>query len=270
MSWKDPPADPNKLWLNRSIEIQVLLACNWSCSACDQHSNFHGISYIKKGTMTLAQIQHFIDELKTANGYFGRIRLVGGEPTMHPKFAEIVRLLHESLVPAHVGGLELITNGDNNSHKIEPVRHLLRVRISNERDKQRSHVANLPATPASLGYQGKRCGQPEFCGWSLSYFGYSPCSSGAGIMRLRDLMGDHQRLTLPTVRPTEQTWPGLQSLCDQCYHGLKDEDKVRCGTGQQPGQLELNTPSAETWSHLGQWVQGKPAAWPIYGEKVSA
>lgn len=271
MNWKSPPIDPDKLWLNNSMELQILLACSWDCHACDQFSNFHGISFVKKGTMTLAQIEHFIHEMQAANAYFGRIRILGGEPTGHPKFAEIIKMLDGWLVAyGHVGFLEVITNGDN-PERIEPVRHLIsRVRVSGERDKQKRHTANLRATPASLGYHGRRCNQPEHCGWSLSYYGWAPCSSGAGIMRLRDLMATHQRHALPGERGTEKNWPELQQLCDQCYHGLRDEDKVKCGTGQQPGQHALNAPSPEMWSHLGPWLSGKQPTWQVYGQDEAA
>ena len=269
MGWKDKPADSAKVWLNPSLELQILLACGWSCQSCDAFSQFHGISWIKKGTMSMAQIQFFCSEMENANAYFGRIRILGGEPTGHPRFADVVRLLHERLVQhGHVGHLELITNGDA-PEKIEPVKHLIKkVRVSGEAAKQRSHTANLRATPKSLGYEGKRCGQPEFCGWSLSYHGYAPCSSGAGIMKLRDLMAIHQRTSLPAQNGTEQTWPELQSLCDECYHGLRDEDKVKSGTGMLPGQHKLNVPNADVWENLAPWLHGKNADWPVYGQQV--
>lgn len=269
MNWKLPPSDKSKRWLNPSLELQILLACSWSCQSCDAFSQFHGISWVKKGTMTIAQIQHFIDEMKEQNAFLGRIRILGGEPTMHGKFQDIVRMLHaELVVTGHVGHLEVITNGDN-PEKIEPVKHLIKkVRVSGEAAKQRSHTANLRATPRSLGYEGKRCGQPEFCGWSLSFYGYAPCSSGAGIMRLRDLMELQQRTSLPTEKGTEKTWPELQELCNDCYHGLRDEDKVKSGTGMKPGQHALNVPSTEVWENLAPWLHGKNADWPIYGQEA--
>lgn len=266
MDWKAPPADPNKLWLNRSLELQILLACNWRCASCDSYSQFPSLAFTRRGTMTLDQIKFFIHEMEQANAYFGRIRILGGEPSLHPKLEDIVCLLHNNLVaPGHVGQLELITNGSH-PEKIAPVKHLLRVRVSDENDKQKHHTSSMVRTPASLGYEGKRCRAPEHCGWSLSYYGYAPCSSGAGIMRLRDLIPERGLLSLPIVKGTEANWPRLQELCNLCYHGLRDEDKIKCGTGTRPGQQELSTPSPEVWGHLAPWLQGKPVNWPIYGE----
>lgn len=263
MNWKAPPADPTMKWVNRSMEMQILLACNWNCCACDQHSNYPGISFVRKATMTTHQVESFIDEMCLNRAYIGRIRLVGGEPTMHPKFTEIVHELHKELVGRGlVGRLECVTNGSK-MEKFEEVKGLVKVRVSDEADKQKSHVANLPHTPASLGYEGKMCSAPWHCGFSLNYYGYFPCSSGAGIARLTDQMMPWQRLSLP-VEGIEKTWPDLQQLCNQCYHALRPEDKVRCGT-----QLyQLNQPGPETWPHLAQWLNGKQPDWPIYGQVV--
>ncbi len=266
MGWKDAPTDSTKLWLNRSIEIQVMLACNWQCPSCDQMSQFGSFSFIKRGTMTLAQIEHFCDEMVAANAYFGRARLVGGEPTIHKDFAAIVELLHARLVTAgHIGIIEVVTNGSH-PERIQPVKHLVaRVRVSGNGDKEKHHVANLVHTPESLGYQGKRCGQPEHCGWSLSHYGFAPCSSAAGIMRLRDMMPEHQRTDLPQVRGTEANWPKLQELCNRCYHALKPEDKIHAGL-----DAEKNTPGPELAPLVDEWKAGKQASWPIYGQQVPA
>jgi organic radical activating enzyme len=257
MGWKDPPP-AGKKWLNRSLEIQVMLACNWRCCACDQLSQFPQINFVKRGTMTLAQIERFVAEMKEHNAYFGRIRLVGGEPSLHPKLVEIVQTLRQ-LIPEHCHQIELVTNGSH-PEKLEPVRKLLKVRVSNAADKEKHHVANLAATPESKGYAGKRCNSPEHCGWSLSYYGFAPCSAGAGIMRLWDAM-EHQRLTLPLAGKTNDNWPDIQKLCDKCYHGLRAEDKVRCGMNG----VEKNQPEPQTKVVLDSWLSGKQPEWNTYG-----
>lgn len=280
MNWKAPPADPQKKWLNKSLEIQILLACNWTCTACDQFSQFSSIGWIKKGTMSLKQIEHFIGEMKSTNSYIGRIRLVGGEPSLHPKLKEIIHALHwELVVPGYIAQLEMVTNGSH-PEKIESAKQSenpalpLKVRVSDENDKQRSHTANLPATPLSLGYEGKPCSAPWHCGMSLNMYGYFPCSSGAGIARLMNDMPRWQRLTLPQcVEPckaVQETWPDLADLCGHCYHALKPEHKIKCGTGQQPGQHALNAPSPETWAQLSPWLSGQQPDWKIYGAPAVA
>lgn len=264
MDWKAPPKDSSKKWLNKSLEIQLLLACNWSCTACDQFSQLRTVSFVRKGTMTLDQIAHFIAEMKEQNAYFGRIRLVGGEPTIAPRFAEITKMLHSELVTTgHIGRLEVVTNGSK-PEKIQPVKvYLEKVRVSGEEAKQRDHTANMVHSPASLGYEGKMCTAPWHCGWSLNYWGYFPCSSGAGLSRFYDWT-QWQRLNLPLAK-TLDVWPDLQTLCNHCYHALRPEHKIKCGTGTKPGQAELNKPSPENQVILDRWLSGALPTWPIYG-----
>lgn len=258
MNWKAPPND-GKLWINKSMELQILLLCNWNCHACDQHSNMPGISYVKKSTMTMDQIGVFIEEMKENNAYIGRIRVMGGEPTLHPKFYDMLKLLRTELVKNnHVGQLEVITNGSKSEVINVCKEHIDKVRVSGEAAKQREHVANLAATPNSLGYAGKICSAPWHCGFSLNYYGYFPCSAGAGIARLHDIM-KHQRLTLPLNGIKD--WPELQELCNFCYHGLRQEHKVKCGTDL----YQLNVPSEESWRSLGPWLNGKQPDWRVYG-----
>lgn len=277
MDWKAAPTDTAKLWLNKSLEIQIMLACNWTCHACDQLSQFSRIAWIKKGTMSIEQIEHFVGEMHAHNAYIGRIRLVGGEPSLHPKLSKIIGILNTLILDGHLGQLEIVTNGSH-PEKIKAARaengdSPLKVRVSDEGDKQKHHTANLLYTPHSLGYEGKMCNAPWHCGMSLNYYGYFPCSSGAGLARLFDDMPRWQRLTLPlsTSKPcnaVRDTWPELQQLCNLCYHGLKPEHKQKCGTGQLPGQAELNQPGPAIQPHLQAWLDGKQPDWKVYGAQA--
>ena len=212
--------------------------------------------------MTLPQLEYFVCEMKNRNAYIGRIRLVGGEPSIHPKLTQIVDLLHSEFVPTFVGRLEIVTNGSHPERILPLSSYFEKIRISDERDKQKYHTSNLVHTPASLGYEGRICNAPFHCGFSLNYFGYFPCSAGAGIARMQDWM-KWQRLELPVS--VLQTWPDLQLLCNHCYHALKPEHKIKCGTGTIDGQHALNAPGKDTWQHLAPWLQGKQADWPVYG-----
>ncbi len=272
-NWKSPPFDSSKMWLNRSLELAVQLLCDWRCCGCNSYSQFPTIGFIRKGTMTLSMIEHFIGEMKEKNAYFGRIRILGGEPTLWGPLPQAAKLLYDELVvPGHIGRLELITNGDHMDKAREVKPWIEKVRVSNESDKIKHHVASMVQTPLSLGYppsEIKPCSQPTFCGVQLSAYGYFPCSGGAGVAKLRD-MKKFQRLTLPTCKKPRnmvaETWPDLAELCGHCMHGLKDEHKIKCGTGMQPGQHALNAPSPEVWEHLGPLLAGKQLDWQLYGQ----
>ena len=260
MRWKDPPSDPKKTWVNTSMEIQILLNCNWACGACDQFSQLPSIAWIRKSLMSVEQIQALASEMRSTNSYLGRIRLVGGEPSMHPKLDAIVGILNGLKADDHLGQVEVITNGSNNNILRNLTNKIDKIRVSDENDKQKHHTANLANTPKSLGYAGTMCNAPWHCGISLNYYGYFPCSSGAGLARLMNDVPHWQRLKLPQ-RPILEEWPDLQELCNHCYHGLKKEDKVKCGTDLH----HLNTPNPEMWSHLAPWLLSKsvPSDWQV-------
>ncbi len=222
--------------------------------------------------MTLAMIQNFIREMHDANAYFGRIRILGGEPTMWGPLPQAAKMLYDDLVvPGYIGHLELITNGDNMEKAREVKPWVVKIRVSNEADKQKHHTASMVNTPLSMGYPPadiKPCSQPTFCGIQLSAYGYFPCSAGAGLAKLRNLQ-KFQRLELPTcVKPrnvVRETWPDLSELCGHCMHALKEEHKIKCGTGMKPGQHALSAPSPEVWEHLGPLLAGKQLDWQLYG-----
>jgi len=237
--------------------------------------------------MTVDQVAHFCAEMRSKNAFIGRIRLLGGEASLHPKLGEIIRLLYYELVKnGHSHEIWIVTNGtgpdkiaaartkdlakelDDSTPEIPVI-----VRVSDEAEKQQIHIANMARTPASLGYEGTICCSPFYCGFSLNYYGYFPCSAGAGIARLQDSMLKWQRLALPlsVTKPCNavlDTWPDLRQLCDHCYQGLRESDKIKCGTGQQPEQFALNTPHESVWQHLAPWLAGKQPDWKIYGHQV--
>jgi len=212
--------------------------------------------------MSPTQVQHFATEMRENNAYLGRVRVLGGEPTAHPKLAEISEILCELVKEGHVGALEMVTNASN-MDAVHDVRHFYnKVRRSDENEKQKTHTANLVHTPAILGYRGKVCSAPTFCGISLNYYGYFPCSSGAGLARLMDDMERWQRLSLPKKKPLEE-WSDLEDLCQHCFHALKPEHKIKCGTDK----YELNVPHPKVWNFLGGWLNGKkPEGWKVYGQ----
>ena len=237
---------------------------------CDSFSQFP-LPFTKRGTMTMDQIDHFIKEMQENNAYIGRIRFVGGEPTTNRMFAEIVSRIYKGLVPEFIGCLEVITNGTH-LEVVKPVRQLLsKVRVSGEAAKDKAHTASLVHSPASLGYQGTICGSPWHCGISLNYWGYYPCSGGAGLARFRD-WGEWQRTKLPLSvnwtypeKPTavRDNWPDLQLLCNHCHYALNPADKIKSGTRD----WSKNKPNEENQKLLDAWMAGKLPSWKVYGSE---
>lgn len=74
------------------IQIEITNACRFSCTNCYK---FVG-HYVKSHFMELETVKTAIDSLE---GYQGKIGITGGEPTLHPEFAEICRYLRKTVPP---------------------------------------------------------------------------------------------------------------------------------------------------------------------------
>jgi len=72
------------------IQIEVTNACHLKCANCTRFVGHH----YKPFYMELDMVRKAIDSLE---GYPGMIGLMGGEPTMHPKFHEICEIYQEMI-----------------------------------------------------------------------------------------------------------------------------------------------------------------------------
>lgn len=70
-------------WL---IQIEVTNACNIGCANCTRFVGHHKKPYF----MDLDFVEKAVDSLQDFKGGIG---IMGGEPTLHPQFEEICRLL---------------------------------------------------------------------------------------------------------------------------------------------------------------------------------
>ena len=75
-----------------AVHIDVTNACRFSCTNCYK---FVG-HYVRPYIMELETVKKAIDSLE---GYQGNYVITGGEPTLHPDFAEICRYLRKKVPP---------------------------------------------------------------------------------------------------------------------------------------------------------------------------
>lgn len=76
------------IWREGVLQIHITRACDKACFGCTQGSNLGG----KPVMMTPDEFETAVRSLK---GYFGVYGVFGGNPAMHPKFAEICAILRE-------------------------------------------------------------------------------------------------------------------------------------------------------------------------------
>jgi len=91
------PGDERNTWGHGIIQIMITRACDLACINCTQGSNLAG----KPMIMSLPQFEEAVRSLKD---YYGIVGIFGGNPCMHPKFADICNVLAEH-IPYHRRGL---------------------------------------------------------------------------------------------------------------------------------------------------------------------
>ena len=197
------------------VEIDVTWACNLRCYNCNRSCEQAPTS----DRVTLAQIQQFVDDSAARGVRWRRIRILGGEPTLHPDLAEILGVLRnwrdlhspETLI-------ELVTNGHG-----ARVREVLAslppdvVVVNTQKASQAQPFLPFNVAPQDLrAYQHadfrSGCGVTQYCGLGLTPRGWYPCAVAGGIDRV--LRHDLGRATFPD--PSDDLFPELASFCRVC------------------------------------------------------
>ena len=95
----------------RKIEIDITWQCNLTCFDCNRCLGEAPTA----DRMELSQIESFLSETIKKNYKWDVIRLVGGEPTLHPDFLEIIDrfVKYKRSIPNNEDSpvIELLTNG---------------------------------------------------------------------------------------------------------------------------------------------------------------
>ncbi len=198
-----------------SIEIELTWACNLSCLNCNR-----SVRQAPTGEhMTVAQIDRFLEESRERGNQWRKVRLLGGEPSLHPDFLAIVDRLDAARGDGTVGEIQVSTNGHGERVRAAIARVRDRVTVDNsakESDVQ-PHFGDFNVAPRDLpGFRRSAyrngCWVIEGCGMGLTPYGFYPCAVAGGIDRVLGLgLG---RLTLPFEEDDMEE--DLEALCAWC------------------------------------------------------
>ncbi|MDP8230613.1 MAG: radical SAM protein [Candidatus Gorgyraea atricola] len=201
---------------SKIIAIDITYVCNLKCNNCVRSCKQAPTSQ----RMTVEQIKKFIKESIENNNRWERIRLMGGEPTLHPDLLKIVQLLLEykkKYSPEAV--IEVVTNGHgktvnnilsklpkdieiSNSAKDSPMQeHFLAFNIA-PRDLKHYRFADY-----SVGCRGM-----TVSGMGLTPYGYYPCAVSGGIDRIFGFNIGRKKLPLDDDSMKDQR----EKFCQYC------------------------------------------------------
>ncbi len=201
------------------IEIDITYACNLKCAGCNRSCTQAPTTE----EMSIEQIKSFVDESKTLNKYWKVIALLGGEPTLHSRFEEIVHCIANQYIrefsPETV--LKIVSNGYS-ARSREILQRLMaypEVYVdwsSFKTDNSIPYFSDFNDAPVDdKSFEdadfSKGCWVTAYCGVSLNRQGYFACSLCGGIERVM------------------KTGKGIGSLGELTNEKLKNQLNEFCG-----------------------------------------
>jgi len=208
---------------SRHAEIEINTSCDCLCPCCDRF-----VDVAPTSDMTLEQVKHFVRESLELDWEWGRIHVLGGEPTLHPEFLAILEELlryrerHPSLL------LRVISNG---SGKLARYRQWLQEHGIVLNVESKAGGRRLPPWFCNMwlapqDQPGAVPGEPvepcaifgiEGCGLGITKHGIFLCGAGAAIARVVGLDIGVQHLSQVTYALMLDQ---ARELCHLCGHTL--------------------------------------------------
>lgn len=218
-----------------SVEIDLTYRCNLGCGSCDR-----SCGRVPPGEdMSIEQVRGFIAESERRGYDWRRIRIMGGEPFMHP---DIGRILTEfsGYASRHPGCLvEVYTNGIGGIPEGVPEN----IAVHNTRKDVRPNrfdPYNLAPADLNPGYRPRGCWITTDCGVGLNVHGFYCCAAGAALDRLFGFGLASGWADDPGIER------GKATLCRYCGHGVYPGYR---GRDERPliGEAEL---MSESWREV--------------------
>jgi uncharacterized radical SAM superfamily Fe-S cluster-containing enzyme len=174
------------------IEIDITYDCNLKCFHCNRSCT----QAPTQAHMTLEQINKFVAESITMGKKWLLINILGGEPTLHPQFHEIIHvLLYDYLIPhSPETTLQITSNGYGDQVKLALdilPRHpnLVIDYNSFKEDRMIPYFTPFNLAPCDDSNSNnheyhKGCWVTSYCGIGLNHLGYFACGVAGGIERI--------------------------------------------------------------------------------------
>jgi hypothetical protein len=201
----------------RFVEIDITYRCNMRCPNCNR-----SCTQAPAATdMAVSQLEAFLNASAAAGTHWDRIRLLGGEPTLHPDLPVILELL-EAYRRQHNPHLRLVLCTNGSGARVQQVLARLppTVVVKNTYKSARPRLFRpfnrAPRDLRTYGLADFTCGCRvlEDCGLGLTPQGYYPCAVAGGIDRVFNFgLG---RKALP---PNDDEMTDLlERFCPLCGH----------------------------------------------------
>ncbi len=173
------------------IEIDITYYCNLNCYGCNRSCT----QAPSKEKMSISQIENFITESIKLSKKWELINILGGEPTTHPNFIEIIESILSQYIDVYSPNtvLQITSNGlPSSKRKINELpkhKNLVLDNLSNKTSNKVEYFSPFNNAPIdNKKYKNedfsKACWVTSYCGIGLNAFGYYACSVIGGIDRV--------------------------------------------------------------------------------------
>jgi hypothetical protein len=198
MSWATKIFGPQYIRSRNRIEIDITYKCNLRCYNCNRSVN----TAPSNQSMTVEQIKEFIDDSVAANKKWRSIRILGGEPTLHPDFRKIITLLREYRKEYNPNcSIEVVSNGHGGF--VQDQLDWIPPDIFIENTSKSGNITPYFRPFSTAPIDDKRYKYADFkngcqvissCGIGLGPTGYFQCTVAAGIDRVVGMKIGRKRL----------------------------------------------------------------------------
>lgn len=200
-----------------AVELEITTFCNLACLNCDR-----SVRQAPTGElMSLEQVEKFVKESLDLNYKWGRIMILGGEPTLHPQFFEILNTIkkYKDKNPDCVVGLTTNGYGEKVRRIIDRTPDWVQITDTNKRSNKQNFSSYNIAPVDIIRYRkavfSKGCAIMERCGLGLTRYGYFPCGAGASVARVFGFDIGIKKLSMVKSPVIKQQ---LNRLCCYCGH----------------------------------------------------
>ncbi|MEO2068875.1 MAG: radical SAM protein [Desulfurobacteriaceae bacterium] len=175
------------------IEIDITYDCNLKCLGCNRSCTQ---APSKGDYMEIEQIKRFIKESVELGHKWELINILGGEPTLHPQFIEIVELMLEEYIWKHSPEtiLQITSNGYTDHtrkllDKVSQYKNVVVDKLSFKNDRNVIYFTSFNIAPIDLkefknAEFHKGCWVTSYCGIGLNKYGDYAYSIAGGIDRV--------------------------------------------------------------------------------------
>jgi hypothetical protein len=211
-----------------TIELDITDFCNMKCFMCSRGCDLNNI---KKGMLSISDIEKFLKESVDIDYKWKIIRIIGGEPTIHPDFIKIIDIIYDYKIK-HNPDLKiwLTTNGVTEKSRQLAAAVAERLFFLDATGKVAGEYVNPGfwspyMKPADLGITIDeqfmiRCIAPSEYAMSLTSAGYCICGCHSSVF-LRILGKDSEMKSVKDLLNTEKFTKQMKELCSICGFQVK-------------------------------------------------